>query len=582
MGDAPAAQRAENSGIAALSCSSGLTLGAPGPTIAAARAVHRGFARNCTGKTELRFRRYLILPVILALAACATVTNPPPSSPVAQLPEVHFPPAPPRIVVDNPFEGPAADLESLPAAKGDLWDRIVRGYAIPDIHGPLVDKWEHWYAARPDYVARMVERSRRYLYHIVTEVEQRHMPLEIALLPMVESAFNPNAMSATHASGIWQFMPATGKLYGLKQNWWFDSRRDVVAATNSALDYLQQLHSEFNDWQLALAAYNWGEGNVERAIERNRARGLPADYSSLQSMADETRNYLPKLQAVKNIVADPAKFGLVLADVPDTPYFTIVRTTVHMDVKRAAELAEMPLDEFLALNPQHNRPVIFGADEYGILLPIDKAEIFAAKLDLMDQPLVSWQAHRMKPGETLAQVAVRYGMSLETLKSVNGIGPHSTVPTGYSLLVPSQRPSEASAESLEHAVFTTVPAGRTFYYVVRRGDTVHGIAARYGVSMEDIRRWNHLSRNWLRVGEKLRITSDARPVRIEHASIGHPHGTRTKVAKTRSSTVRREPHHPQKTRVASKRHAKPRAGAHHETKPAIAAAAVRDNAISER
>ena len=522
---------------------------------------------------------------MLVLASCATVTNPPPASPpsgLAQLPEVHFPPAPPRIVVDNPFEGPAADLEPLPAAKGDLWDRIVRGYAIPDIQGPLVDKWEQWYAARPDYVARMVERSRRYLYHIVTEVEQRDMPLEIALLPMVESAFNPNAMSATHASGIWQFMPGTAKHYGLKQNWWFDSRRDVVAATNSALDYLQQLHAEFNDWQLALAAYNWGEGNVERAIARNRARGLPTDYSSLQRMADETRNYLPKLQAVKNIVADPAKFGLVLADVPDTPYFTIVRTTVQMDVKRAAELAELPLDEFLALNPQHNRPVIFGADEYGILLPIDKAEIFAAKLDLIDQPLVSWRAHRMKPGETLAQVALRYGMSLETLKSVNGIGPHSTVPTGYSLLVPSQRASEASAESLEHAVFTTVPAGRTFYYVVRRGDTVHGIAARYGVSMEDIRRWNHLSRNWLRAGEKLRITSDARPVRTLQASRSRPHPAKTRVAKTSTKAVRHDPRHPPKARVASTRRAAPSATVHHTAKPAIAASAVRDSTISER
>ncbi|MDE2360006.1 MAG: transglycosylase SLT domain-containing protein [Betaproteobacteria bacterium] len=474
------------------------------------------------------------MPVILALAACATVTSPPPASPptaVAKLPEVHFPPAPLQITPNEPFDGSSADLEPLPAAKGDLWDRIVRGYAIPDIDGPLVDKWEHWYAERPDYVARMVERGRRYLYHIVTEVEQRGMPLEIALLPMVESAFNPNAMSATHASGIWQFMPGTAKLYGLKQNWWFDSRRDVVAATTSALDYLQQLHAEFNDWQLALAAYNWGEGNVERAMARNRARGLPTDYASLQRMADETRNYLPKLQALKNIVADPAKFGLVLADVPDAPYFTVVRTNVQMDVKRAAELAELPLDEFLALNPQHNRPVIAGADEYGILLPIDKAEIFAAKLDLIDQPLVSWQAHRMRQGETLAQVAQRFGMSLETLKSVNGIGPHSTVPTGYSLLVPSQRPSEASAASLEHAVFTTVPAGRTFYYVVRRGDNLHAIAARNGVSMEDIRRWNHLSGNWLRAGQKLRITSDARPLRTLRASRGHPRPARVRVAK---------------------------------------------------
>ena len=203
---------------------------------------------------------------------------------------IEFPSPPQKIVLVDPFRGAAADLEPLPPATGDLWDRIVKGYAIPDLEGPLVEKWEHWYAERPDYVARMVERSRRYLYHIVSEVEARGMPLEIALLPIVESAFNPNALSVSRASGIWQFMPATGTTYGLKQTWWFDSRRDVVAATNSALDYLQKLNAEFDDWQLSLAAYNWGEGNVRRAIARNRAKGLPADFDSLTSLDAKTKH----------------------------------------------------------------------------------------------------------------------------------------------------------------------------------------------------------------------------------------------------------------------------------------------------
>ena len=422
----------------------------------------------------------------------------------------------------DPFDGATElDLEPLPPSPGDLWDRIVRGYAIPDMDGPLVDKWEQWYAERPDYVARMVERSRRYLYHIVTEVEARGMPSEIALLPIVESAFNPNALSVSRASGIWQFMPQTGKTYGLKQNWWFDSRRDVIAATNSALDYLQTLNAEFNDWQLSLAAYNWGEGNVRRAVARNRARGLPVDFASLTGVPAETRNYVPKLQAVKNIIADPQKYGLEMADVPNAPYFTVVRTTVRMDVKRAAELAELPLDEFLALNPQHNRPVISGADEYAILLPIDKAEIFAAKLDLVAQPLVSWSAHRMKKGETLPQVAARYGMSIETLRSVNGIGPRQTVPTGYALLVPMQQASAEAAASLEDAVFTTVPVNRTFYYAVRRGDTLTDIAARYGVTIADLRHWNHLTHDSVRAGQKLRVTSDVAPARAAQASHRH-------------------------------------------------------------
>ena len=439
----------------------------------------------------------------------------------------------------DPFNGEAADLEPLPPATGDLWDRIVKGYAIPDLEGPLVEKWEQWYADRPDYVARMVERSRRYLYHIVSEVEARGMPLEVALLPIVESAFNPTAMSGARAAGIWQFMPATGTHYGLKQTWWFDSRRDVVAATNSALDYLQTLNAEFNDWQLSLAAYNWGEGNVRRAIARNRAKGLPADFEHLSKMADETRNYVPKLQAVKNIVADPAKYGLVMADVPNAPYFTVVRTTVRMDVKRAAELAELQQDEFLALNPQHNRPVISGADDYAILLPIDKAEVFAAKLDLVDQPLVSWQAHRMKPGETLPQVAMRYGLSIETLRSVNGIGPRQTVPTGYALLVPMQRPTAEAAESLANAVFTTVPAGRTFFHTVHRGETLHAIAAKYGVTTQDVRRWNRLANDGVRTGQRLRVTSDVPPIKSAGKGKRSVHAASGKASKgSRKSVVR--------------------------------------------
>ena len=428
--------------------------------------------------------------------------------------------------------GEADDLEPLPPAIGDLWDRIVKGYAMPDVEGTLVDKWEQYYADRPDYMARTVERSRRYLYHIVTEVEARGMPLEIALLPIVESAFNPNALSVSRASGIWQSLPATGKSFGLEQTWWFDSRRDVIAATTSALDYLQKLNEEFNDWQLSLAAYNWGEGNVRRAIARNRARGLQTDFDSLTKMADETRNYVPKLQAVKNIIANPEQFGLVMAEVPNAPYFTVVRTTMRMDVKRAAELAELPVEEFLALNPQHNRPVISGADDYAILLPIDKAEVFAAKLDLVDQPLVSWQAHRMKPGEALPQVAIRYGMSIETLRSVNGIGPRETVPTGYALLVPMQRATPEAAASLADAVFTTVPAGRTFFHAVHRGDTLYSIAARYGVTAQDVKRWNRLASDNVRVGQKLRVTSDVSP--IKSAGKGHhPRVMKAKAAKGR-------------------------------------------------
>jgi len=472
-------------------------------------------------KLELRLPNNLILAVAVLLTACATPApapvepSPPPPQVVAVAPEI--PPEPlaePPPVPKEPELFPAAagaDLEPLPPPVGDLWDRIIAGYAMPDLDGPLVEKWEQWYASRPDYMARMVERSRRYLYHIVTEVTERRMPTEIALLPMIESAYNPIAMSTSRASGIWQFIPSTGKHYGLTQDFWVDSRRDVLAATDKALTYLTKLHGDFGDWQLALAGYNWGEGNVGRALARNKAKGLGADYESL-AMPAETRNYLPKLQAVKNIVRDPEKYGLALADIPDAPFFTVVKTSRKMDTKRAAELAELSLEDFLALNPQHNRPVIAGADQQSILLPIDNAEIFAAKLQLTDQPLVSWQAYRLKPSETLLQVATKYAMSVETLRAVNGIASKSRVPVGHTLLVPSQRTSSEAALTLAQAVFTTVPAGRTFYYTAKRGDTLQRVAVRYGVTAQELKTWNGISRETLAAGQKLRVTSDVVPV----------------------------------------------------------------------
>ncbi len=440
----------------------------------------------------------------------------------------------------NPFPEPiAAELESLPPAADDLWERIRKGFAVADIDDDYVGKWEQWYSQRPDYVERMVDRSRRYLYYIVAEVEARGLPLEIALLPMVESAYNPVALSTSSASGIWQFVPSTGRHFGLKQNFWFDSRRDVIAATGRALDYLQQLYAQFGDWQLALAAYNWGEGNVARAIERNQRLGKPTDYASLK-MPKETREYVPKLQAVKNIVRDPDKYGLDLADVPDAPYFAIVKTTREMDVKRAADLAELSLEEFRYLNPQHNRPVIAGSDEYTILLPIDKAELFAAKLELTDQPLVSWQAYRVRPGETLPQVAAKFSIPVETLRAVNGIGARSRVPAGHALLVPSQQPTDTTAESLQRAVFTTVPQGRTFYYRVNRGDTITRVAARYGVTPQEIRSWNGLSENRLNVGQQLRITSDLAPSasRAKRAG-GRPGKAKSAASRTTPGSAKR-------------------------------------------
>ncbi len=502
----------------------------------------------------MRLRCLPLLALVALLAACATpgpeppaaapeATAPAPLSTPASEPAPPSAEAPAAVGPPNPFPPSAAEvLEALPPPADDLWVRIRKGYAMPDLDGALVEKWEQWYAERPDYVARMIERSRRYLYYIVVEVEERNMPSEIALLPMIESAYNPTALSRSRASGIWQFMPSTGKLYGLKQNFWFDSRRDVVAATDGALNYLQKLYGDFGDWQLALAAYNWGEGNVAKAIARNERARKPTDYASLR-MPDETRNYLPKLQAVKNIIADPEKYGVDLADIPDAPYFAVVKTNREMDVKRAAELAELSLDEFQYLNPHHNRPVIAGGDEYTILLPIDKAEVFAAKLDLIDQPLVSWQAYRLRHGETLPQVAAKFGMPVETLRAVNGIGARAKVPAGHMLLVPATHPTQDTADGLSEAVFTTVPQGRTFYYRVKRGDTLARIAGRYDVSVQDVRRWNGLPRTAVFAGQRLRITSELAPNAGKAKRAG---GKR--VLSTHAKATRKKPE-PQATRT---------------------------------
>jgi membrane-bound lytic murein transglycosylase D len=461
---------------------------------------------------------------------------------VEPMPPVGPPELPELATGGDPNSVTNATLQ-LRSEYGDLWDRIRQGFILEDLDTPLVRNAEEWYAARPEYVGRMIQRSRRYLYHIVAEVEKRGMPLEIALLPMIESAYNPMAYSSSRASGIWQFIPSTGKLYGMKQNWWFDQRRDVIAATEGALDYLQKLYAEFGDWYLALAAYNWGEGAVRRAIAANQRRGLPTDYLSLK-MPAETRNYIPKLQAVKNIVRDPARYELTLADMPDAPYFAVVRTTKKMDVKIAAELAEMPLDEFLSLNPQHNRPVIAGADEATVLLPYDKAEVFAAKLELSSQPMVTWQAYKFSAGETLQQVAARFGLPLETLRTVNGIGPRARVPVGHALLVPSQAPSDATVASLQKAVFTTVPSGRTFYHRVRKGETLASIAARYDVSTQDLKGWNGGRATNIVPGQRLRVVSDLSPVsgkkgkrsaKLQAASAKHTVGKVTSGAKPASA-----------------------------------------------
>ena len=404
-----------------------------------------------------------------------------------------------REVKDSLRTIPTIDLTAVPP---DLWDRIRTGFSMPNLSSPLVQDRQIWYASQPSYVKRMVERSKRYLYYIVEELEKRGMPTELALLPMVESAFNPMAYSRSHASGLWQFIPSTGKNYNLQQNSWYDGRRDIVASTGAALDYLQFLYDMHGDWHLALASYNWGENAVARAIEKNKAKGLPTDYLSL-TMPTETRYYVPKLQALKNIIAGPHVFGVDLEPVPNTPYFVTVEKTRDIDVHLAAKLADMPLAEFLALNPGHNRPVIVAKGTPGLVLPADKAKLFLANLEVHGPSLVSWQMYTLKRGDKLEQIAAKHAISLAHLKQVNGIGRRTKVGPGYQLLLPLKGASIQPLPAMFQppAAPETRMAVRKVSYTVRRGDTLSKIAQRYKVSTDDLRKWNRIGR--LAAGQRL-------------------------------------------------------------------------------
>jgi membrane-bound lytic murein transglycosylase D len=335
----------------------------------------------------------------------------------------------PRVNVDKDSVG------ALDAPYNDLWDRIRDGFELENSDSPLVIKHVRWYADRPDYVDRMMSRSSRYLFYIVEEVERRNMPMELALLPFIESAFNPEAFSRAKASGMWQFMPATGKDFKLTQNIFRDERRDVIQSTDAALDYLQRLHKMFGDWELALAAYNWGEGNVSKAIKRNQAKKLPTDYASLK-MPDETRNYVPKLLAVKNIVANPKSYGLTLPTLENHPYFVIVTTSKDIDVDLAAQFARMTVDEFKAMNPSFNKPVILGASEPQILLPFGRAESFQENLLQYTGRLSSWTAIRVNSRETVDQLATRLDVDANQVRQINNIPKGMRIKAGSTVLIP--------------------------------------------------------------------------------------------------------------------------------------------------
>ena len=321
------------------------------------------------------------------------------------------------------------------APSDNLWLRIRDGFQMEPMNSPLEIEQVRWLSARPDYVNRSMARSSRYLFYIVQEVNARNMPTEIALLPFVESAFVTNAKSNAKAVGLWQFMPATGKDFQLTQNVFRDERKDILQSTDAALDYLQRLNNQFGSWELALAAYNWGAGNVLKAQKRNQAAGLPTDYESL-TMPRETRMYVPKLMAYRQIVLDPEAYGIVLPQLENHPYFVAIDVDSDIDVALAIKLAEIPEDEFYSLNPSFNKPVILSNANQQILLPFGHAEIFQANLKRFNKPLSTWTAVKVSKTESVDKVAKSLGVDTDSLRQVNGIPRGMRIKVGSTIIIP--------------------------------------------------------------------------------------------------------------------------------------------------
>ncbi|MDB5928662.1 MAG: Lytic transglycosylase, catalytic [Polaromonas sp.] len=442
----------------------------------------------------------MLLLAASVLAGCATKQPGLPDDPVlltgpGVAPGAKAPPKIPSGPLSAITPGQIKPLTITPTEPPrELWDRIRKGFAMPDLRNELVTDREQWYASRPDYIQRMTERSSKYLFHIVEELERRQMPTELALLPFIESAFNPQAVSSAKAAGMWQFMPATGKDFDLKQNVFRDDRRDVLASTRAALDYLQKLYGMFGDWHLALAAYNWGEGSVGRAIIKNQKMGLGTSYEEL-NMPAETRLYVPKLQAVKNIVANPQAFNANLPWIENHAYFQQVQITRDIDVTLAARLADVDIEQFKALNPSARRPVILAAGTPHILLPWDNALVFQRNFDAYSQgQYASWTAWTAPSTMNASEAARHTGMNEAELRTMNNIPPRMLIKAGSTLLVPrsAQVETDVSSHVADNGQVTLAPeiVLRRTTVKARKGESVASIASRYGVAAANVASWN--------------------------------------------------------------------------------------------
>lgn len=383
------------------------------------------------------------------------------------------------------------------AAPLNIWDRIRAGFALPDIDHPRIDRELVWYASHQEYLDRVVERATPYMYYIVEQLDANNIPLEIALLPIVESAFQPFAYSHGRASGIWQFIPSTGRRYGLKQDWWYDGRRDVYAATQSAIKLLSLLRDEFNgDWMLALAAYNSGGGNVQKAIRKNQRKHKPTDFFSLD-LPPETQYYVPKLLALKKLINNPFMYNVQLARIDDAPYFERIDIDSQIDLALAAELAEMDLDDLYELNPGFNRWATSPDGPHHLLIPLDNADTF--KDNLQDYPSdkrIKWVRHKIRTGETISTIATSYHTSIDVIKNVNHMH-NNRLRAGQELTIPvaSKELSSytLSANQRKRSTQNTPRVGLKITHTIQAGDTLWDLAQRHKVGVRQLAKWNGMA-----------------------------------------------------------------------------------------
>ena len=402
-------------------------------------------------------------------------------------------------------------IDSSPAPDGQtFWNMLRERFAVPDLPENLVRPEIAFYTRQHVYTQRMFLRSEKYLYYIFRQTEIRNMPSEAALLPFVESAFKPEAISKSKAVGLWQFLASTGDVYSLERSHWRDDRRDIVESTRAALDYLSKLYAEFNDWQLAFAAYNCGEGTMRRAILANQKKGLPADFSHL-SLPNETRHYVPRLLAIKQIVSSPGVYDIVLPEIENEPYFVKISISRDIDLETAAMLSEMPSADFRTLNPSFDRPVALAAHNKTILIPAEKALTFSDNLltwESSGKALSTWGTHTVRKKETAASIARRFGMTESEFRAANHMSKRAYLKPGAVVLVKSGKSEDISYSSAKAQSAVMEPHARhIFTHVVRKGETFSSIALRYGVSVSSIRTLNKkVSPEHLRVGQRIRIS----------------------------------------------------------------------------